>query len=202
MNVKTTGLPGVLVIEPDQLEDSRGAFYESFRHSLVAEAAGHPFTLAQANFSVSRKGVLRGLHGVAIPPGQAKIVTCHRGALLDFVVDVRLGSPTFGEYVSHRLTAESGRAVYLAEGLAHGFVALEDDSCIGYLCSTEYVPGTQLDLNPLDPLLSLPWDVPGGRPLLSEKDAAAPTLREAADLGLLPTYQDCLALYERLAAGR
>lgn len=100
------------------------------------------------------------------------------------------------------LGADNGRAVFVAEGLAHGFVALTDDTCISYLCSTEYVPGTQLDLRAFDPELGLPWARwLTGEPVLSEKDAAAPTVGEAAELGLLPTYAQCLSLYGRGSEG-
>lgn len=201
MEIRPLAVPGSYLIEPRRMDDSRGCFYEAFKYQQVADAIGRPFDLAQVNYSVSRRGVLRGLHGVLIPPGQAKIVTCQRGVLQDIVVDIRLGSPTFGQYVTNVLDAESGRSVFVAEGLGHGFVALSDDACISYFCSTEYVPGTQLDINPLDPDLALPWDLGAGQPVVSAKDAGAPTVAEAADAGLLPTYADCLEWYAKLAPG-
>jgi NDP-hexose 5-epimerase len=196
MKIRPLAVPDAFLIEPDVLADSRGCFYEAFKYRQVAEAVGRRFDLAQVNYSVSSRGVLRGLHGVLIPPGQAKIVTCQRGVLQDIIVDIRLGSPTFGTYDTNVLDADSGRSVFIPEGLGHGFVALTDDAVISYFCSTEYVPGTQLDLNALDPALGLPWDLSAGEPLISPKDAAAPTLREAEARGLLPTYAECLAYYE------
>ncbi|MEU9111229.1 dTDP-4-dehydrorhamnose 3,5-epimerase family protein [Streptomyces sp. NPDC048483] len=195
MKIRPLAVPGSFLLEPRLLGDHRGHFYESFKDSAFTAAVGRTFHVAQTNFSVSRRGVVRGLHATHVPPGQAKIVTCHRGALQDIVVDVRWGSPTFGQYQVTVLEAGRGTAVYIAEGLAHGFAALTDDTCIGYLCSSEYAPGHQLDLNPFDPDLALPWDVPDGTPLVSEKDREAPGLREAQAAGLLPPYADCLRLH-------
>ncbi len=194
-------VPGAFVFSPDRLTDERGCFYESYRDDELARVVGHPFAVAQTNFSVSSRGVLRGIHGVRAPHSQAKVVTCHRGSVLDVVVDIRIGSPTFGHHTRTVLTAESGEFAYVAEGLGHGFLALTDDACVGYLCSTRYVPGTQLDLDPFDPDLGVDWN-PVGDPLVSEKDLKAPSLAAAAEAGLLPTYRDCLALYENLRRSR
>lgn len=197
MRSRELTVPDSFLFTPAKLTDDRGCFYESYREDVVADAVGHGFTVAQMNYSVSSRGVLRGLHGVLLPPGQAKVVTCHRGAVLDVVVDTRIGSPTFGAHAANVLTAEAGEFVYVAEGLGHAFLALTDDTCVGYLCSTRHVPGTQVDVNPLDPDLGLDWTM-AGEPRLSEKDATAPTLAVAAKAGLLATYQDCVALYEHL----
>ncbi len=188
-------------LTPHLIRDARGSFYESYRHDELARATGHVFSPRQVNYSVSDRNTLRGLHGTTIPPGQAKLVTCVRGALMDMVVDLRLGSPTFGAYDTARLDAQDGVAVYVAEGLVHGFVALTDDTCICYHVSTEFVPGTQVDVNPFDPELALPWDTAlTGEPLLAEKDRTAPTVREAADKGLLARYDECRARYRRAGA--
>jgi dTDP-4-dehydrorhamnose 3,5-epimerase len=158
---------------------------------------GHPFNLAQVNYSVSRRGTLRGIHGVALPPGQAKLVTCVRGSVLDIVVDLRVGSPTFGAYDVTPLDAASGVAVYVAEGLGHAFVANTDGVCVSYLCSTPYGAAPPFSVNPLDPQLDLPWP-DRDHPLMSTVDSAAPTLAEAAEKGLLATYDECLKLYQDL----
>ncbi|MGW1871256.1 dTDP-4-dehydrorhamnose 3,5-epimerase family protein [Streptomyces mauvecolor] len=203
MRIEETAVPDAYRIMPKLLTDPRGSFHESYRYDLLAAETGHEFVPRQVNYSASSRNTVRGLHGVAIPPGQAKLVSCVRGALLDVVVDVRVGSPTFGEHVTTVLDARDGRAMFVAEGLAHGFVALTDDTCISYLCSTEYVPGTQLDLRAFDPELGLPWARwLTGDPVLSEKDAAAPTVAEALELGLLPTYAQCLSLYGRGEEGQ
>ncbi|MFI7394424.1 MULTISPECIES: dTDP-4-dehydrorhamnose 3,5-epimerase family protein [Streptomyces] len=193
MDVRELAVPRAWRITPHQLSDSRGSFFELHRHSQVIEATGRPFSVAQVNFSSSRRGTLRGIHGTVTPPGQAKVVTCVRGAVLDVVVDTRLGSPTFGVYDMTRLDAESGAAVYLPEGLGHGFLALTDDACVCYLCSSEFVPGSQVDINALDPELGIPWGLTE-KPLMSDKDASALSLAETAAAGLLPTYEECLAL--------
>ncbi|MFI9723679.1 dTDP-4-dehydrorhamnose 3,5-epimerase family protein [Streptomyces sp. NPDC052396] len=184
MRIEEMTIPGTFLITPDQLPDDRGVFFEAMRCDRLA-GAGIDFTPRQINYSVSKRHTLRGLHSVSIPPGQAKFVTCVRGALRDIVVDLRIGSPAFGRHQVSELTAESGRSVYVPEGVGHGFLALTDDACICYVVSSTYVPGTQIDINPLDPELDLPWNCPEP-PLISEKDAKAPTLAEAVAAGLLP----------------
>jgi dTDP-4-dehydrorhamnose 3,5-epimerase len=140
---------------------------------------------------------VRGVHFADVPPGQAKYVYCPAGSLLDVVIDLRVGSPTFGTWDAVHLDPVDFRAVYLSEGLGHAFVALEDDTVISYLCSTSYNPAAEHGISPLDPALGLPWptDV---ELLLSPKDEAAPTLADAASSGLLPSYDDCLARYREL----
>lgn len=198
MKVRALAVQGAWEFTPTQHEDDRGVFLEWYQARDVAAAVGHPLRLIQANHSVSRRGTLRGLHFADVPPSQAKYVYCPRGAVLDVVVDIRVGSPTFGQFDAVRLDEVDRRAVYLAEGLGHAFLALADGSAVTYLCSTGYDPGREHGLNPLDPELALPWpaDV---TPLLSAKDRSAPTLSAAADSGLLPDYQACLAYYASLA---
>jgi NDP-hexose 3,5-(Or5-) epimerase len=199
MEIQPMAMPHAFRIVAAQLPDARGCFYESFKRDELAAAVGHPFSLAQTNYSVSRRGALRGIHGVTIPPGQAKIVTCVRGAVLDLVLDIRVGSPAFGRHDTTRLDVGSGTSVYVAEGLGHGFVALTNDACVSYLCSTPYVPGTPFELNPLDPDLNLPWGLCED-PLISAKDASAPKLADALRSGLLPTWERCQELYAALRA--
>lgn len=160
-------------------------------------ALGHPLRLAQTNHSVSRRGTIRGIHFADTPPGQAKYIYCPAGAMLDFVVDLRVGSPTFGKWDVTRLDGEECRAVYVAEGLGHAFVALEDGTAISYLCSTGYNPAAEHAVNPLDPELGLSWPAELEQ-ILSDKDRAAPTLAEAAEAGLLPDYDACLKRYAEL----
>ncbi|GAA2427490.1 dTDP-4-dehydrorhamnose 3,5-epimerase family protein [Streptomyces macrosporus] len=198
MRIVETAVPGAYTLVPDLLRDERGSFHEGMRAGELEKVLGHPFVPRQINYSVSRRNTLRGIHGVAIPPGQAKYVTCVRGALRDIVVDLRVGSPAFGRYEVNELDAVSGRAVYVPEGVGHGFLALTDDTCICYVLSTEHVPGTQIDIDPLDPDLALPWGFTE-RPLMSEKDARAPTVAEAMGAGLLATWEESLQAH-RLAA--
>ncbi|WNV74642.1 dTDP-4-dehydrorhamnose 3,5-epimerase family protein [Geodermatophilus sp. DSM 44513] len=179
--------------------DARGRFTEWYRADALAQAVGHALPLAQANHSVSARGVLRGVHFALVPPGQAKYVYCPAGRVLDVVVDVRVGSPTFGAHDAVVLDSEQPRAVYLAEGLGHAFLSLADGSSVTYLVSSGYDPAREFGVSPVDPALGLPWpaDVQFE---LSAKDRQAPTLAEARDQGLLPTYEECRARYAELRA--
>jgi dTDP-4-dehydrorhamnose 3,5-epimerase len=193
MTFRPLRVPGAWEITPRQHRDDRGVFLEYFQGDPFAEAVGHRFSLAQANCSVSAAGVLRGIHYADVPPSQAKYVTCAKGAVLDVVVDIRVGSPTFGQWDSVLLDDVDRRAIYLSEGLGHAFLALEDDSTVLYMCSAPYTPGAEHGVDPLDPEIGVVWPTTGrdGQPLtlnLAPKDAAAPTLAQARDAGLLPTY--------------
>jgi dTDP-4-dehydrorhamnose 3,5-epimerase len=126
-----------------------------------------------------------------VPPGQAKYVQCFDGRILDIAVDIRVGSPTFGQWEAVELDSESRRGLYLSEGLGHAFCALTDSVTVGYLCSEPYAPTREHGIHPLDRELSLPWP-DGADSVLSPKDAAAPTLAEARETGLLPGYEECL----------
>ncbi|MFD7865026.1 dTDP-4-dehydrorhamnose 3,5-epimerase family protein [Streptomyces sp. NPDC059783] len=198
--MRQLSIPGAWVHEPRLIPDSRGSFHEWFRAADLGAAAGHGLELAQANFSVSRRGTLRGVHFADVPPGQAKYVKCVRGAVLDVIVDVRTGSPGFGRWEAVRLDDTDHRAVYLAEGLGHAFMALTDDAAVLYLCSAGYAPGREHGVDPLDPALGIDWPADIA-PLLSPKDAAAPSLAAAEEQGLLPSYAACEAYYARLRAG-
>ncbi|GAA4212823.1 dTDP-4-dehydrorhamnose 3,5-epimerase family protein [Actinocatenispora rupis] len=184
------------VFTPTAYPDDRGSFHAPYQAAVVAAAVGHPLTLAQVNQSVSRRGTIRGVHFADTPPGQAKFVFCSRGSVLDVVVDLRVGSPSFGTHDAVELTAGNRRALYVAEGLGHAFLSLADGTVLTYLCSTGYDPAHEHGVDPLDPALGLPW--PQVAPLLSAKDAAAPTLDEALRSGLLPRMADCRRRYEAL----
>ncbi|WP_027347231.1 dTDP-4-dehydrorhamnose 3,5-epimerase family protein [Hamadaea tsunoensis] len=198
MKISELSIEGAWEITPVQHGDPRGVFMEWYRYDRLAEAVGHPLRLAQANLSTSARGVVRGIHYAQVPPGQAKYITCVRGALLDVIVDLRQGSPTFGKYETVRLDDVDRKAVYLAEGLGHGFCALEDDVTISYLCSETYNPAREFAIHPLDVQLNVAW--PADSPVLSARDAAAPTLAEAAERGLLPSYADCREYIQSLRA--
>lgn len=199
MQARELAVADAFEFTPRAFPDARGVFVAPYQEEHFVKAVGHPLRLAQSNHSRSRRGTLRGLHYADVPPGQAKYVYCPRGAALDFVVDIRTGSPTFGACESVLLDQEHFRAVYLPEGVAHGFLALEDDTVISYLCSTPYNPAAEHELYPLDPAIGLP--LPAGLdPLLSEKDAAAPTLFQANAARMLPSYALCTAHYARLRA--
>ncbi|MEU1511029.1 dTDP-4-dehydrorhamnose 3,5-epimerase [Streptomyces sp. NPDC005811] len=190
--MKPLGIEGAWVDTPRVFADDRGRFHEWFRSETFRAAVGHGFTFEQANCSRSVRGTLRGVHAAAVPPGQAKYVTCVSGAVLDVVVDIRVGSPTFGTWEAVRLDDTTHRCVYLSEGLGHAFMALEDDSTVVYLCSQGYAPDREFGIDALDPALAIAW--PGDlTPVLSDKDAAAPTLAEAERQGLLPSFEECVA---------
>jgi dTDP-4-dehydrorhamnose 3,5-epimerase len=195
--MRPLGIEGAWVLEPKVFPDDRGSFHEWYRSAEFREATGYDLSLAQANCSVSRRGVLRGVHFADVPPSQAKYVTCVRGAVLDVVIDIRVGSPTYGQWEGVRLDEDTRHAVFLAEGLGHAFMALTDDATVVYLCSAGYAPEREHGIHPLDPALGIEWP-DGIEPLLSPKDEQAPTLAEAERQGLLPSYEACLAYYEEL----
>ncbi len=200
MQVDELMVPGAWSFTPRQFTDPRGVFLEWYKAQVLEEVLGHPMRLAQANHSVSARGTLRGVHFADVPPGQAKYVYCSRGAVLDVVVDLREGSPTFGVSDAVRLDDQDRRGVYLSEGLGHAFLALTDDASVTYLVSEPYAPGREHGVHPLDPELALPWpdDVEA---LLSDKDAAAPSLAQARESGLLPSWQVCTDYYAGLRGG-
>jgi dTDP-4-dehydrorhamnose 3,5-epimerase len=192
---------GAWEITPQLYTDSRGAFYEWFTDSAFTEFAGHRFDLRQANCSVSAAGVLRGVHFAQLPPSQAKYVTCLHGAVFDVVVDIRVGSPTFGRWDAVQLDDRTRRSVYISEGLGHAFLALHDDSTVMYLCSSGYDPSREHTINALDPALGITWPIINGEPILSDRDRAAKSLAEVRDAGLLPTWDDARAFVDELRGG-
>src|SRR5215831_8352885 len=185
------GIPGAWAFAPRIYSDDRGSFAEMFRSGAFSDDVGHRLDVAQVNCSVSRRGVLRGIHFADVPPGQAKYVMCVSGEILDVVVDLRTGSPSFGRWETVTLDAETRSAVYLAEGLGHAFMALNDQATVVYLCSAPYAPGRERGVHPLDPAIGIAWPV-GVEPVMSQKDATAPTMAEAERAGLLPSYLTCL----------
>jgi len=192
-------IEGAWVVTPPVHSDARGSFFELFRGDELSGVLGHRMEIAQANCSVSRQGVVRGVHFADVPPGQAKYVSCVSGAILDVVVDLRAGSPGYGRWEALQLDDENRRSVLVSEGLGHAFMALSETATAVYLCSTPYAPGREHSVHPLDPALGIAWPA-GHQPVLSDKDAAAPSLAEANEAGLLPRYDDCLAYRASLRA--
>jgi dTDP-4-dehydrorhamnose 3,5-epimerase len=188
MQARELDIAGAWEITPQLHADSRGLFFEWLTDRGFTGFAGHRLDVRQANCSVSGAGALRGLHFAQLPPSQAKYVTCLSGSVFDVVVDIRLGSPTFGQWDSVVLDDRDHRSVYISEGLAHGFLALQDNSTVMYLCSAEYDPQREHTIAPTDPALAIDW--PSGHELvLSDRDAAAPTLDEVRAAGLLPSWE-------------
>lgn len=191
-------IDGVWLFTPLVRPDDRGVFLESFKADQFEATVGHSFDLRQMNISVSRGGTVRGVHFADVPPSQAKYIQCFSGRILDIVVDIRVGSPTYGRFDAVELDDQARGGLYVSEGLGHAFCALSDTATIGYVCSAPYSPGREHGIHPLDPDLALPW--PDSDIVLSPKDAGAPTLAEAREQGLLPLYEDCVAFRNELRA--
>ncbi|HTY72109.1 MAG TPA: dTDP-4-dehydrorhamnose 3,5-epimerase family protein [Actinomycetes bacterium] len=177
---------GAWEFTPTVRADERGSFAEVYAGVPFAEAVGGAFPLAQMNVSLSRRGTLRGLHYSVVPGGQAKYVTCTAGAVLDVVVDLRLGSDAFGTHDALRLDDQLRNAAYLPAGLGHAFLALTGTATVAYLCSSPYSPEHEFAITPFDAELALPWPAEAAPYVLSPRDAEAPTLAEARAAGRLP----------------
>lgn len=204
MDITPLSIEGAWRVAPRLFPDERGVFLEWFKGSAFAEAVGHDLDLAQSNISTSTAGTVRGIHFAQLPPSQAKYVTCVSGAVVDVVVDIRVGSPTYGQHELVYLDDVSRHALYVSEGLGHGYMALTEGAVFMYLCSAPYAPGREFGVSPLDPQIGIEWPtrLPGGgsvEPLLSPKDLAAPTLEQAREQGLLPTYDEATAFRRGLA---
>jgi dTDP-4-dehydrorhamnose 3,5-epimerase len=201
MTARELAIAGAWEISPPVHHDDRGLFFEWFTQGGFTAVTGHRLDVAQANCSVSAAGVLRGLHFAQLPPSQAKYVTCVKGAVFDVVVDIRIGSPTYGQWDAVRLDDRDRRSVYLSEGLAHGFMALEDDSTVMYLCSTPYAPDREHTILATDPEVAIDWPSVGAGPRLSGRDRDAPTLKQVRAAGLLPIWDDTRTFIEGLRGG-
>lgn len=198
MQIRELSIPDAYEVTPVQRQDDRGIFLEWYRFDRLEETIGHSLNLRQANISVSSKGVVRGIHFADIPLGQAKYVTVTCGEVLDFVIDIRVGSPTFGRWDSVLLDSRERKAVYLAEGLGHLALALTDNATLTYLVSDTYNPDREHGINPLDPDIGLEFPSKIGEPILSEKDKEAPGLLEARQSGLLPSWAQAQDFYKSL----
>lgn len=185
MNESTNEIAGLVFLSSPVHGDDRGDFREWYSHPTLQEA-GIDFHPEQANVSHSRRNVIRGLHFSTAARGQAKLVTCVDGDIRDVIVDVRIGSPTFGRVATIDLRGDGGTSVYIPSGLAHGFAVRSERATVAYLLSSPYEPSSEHGINPLDAELAISWGVDGA-PILSEKDRMAPSLADARELGVLPT---------------
>lgn len=199
MQIRELTIPDAYEITPTIIRDDRGAFLEWYRFDRLAEYVGHPLDLRQANTSVSKRGVLRGIHYADVPRGQAKYVTVTHGSVIDFVVDIRVGSPSFGAWDSVLLDDVDRRAIYLAEGLGHAFLALSDEAIVSYLVSDTYNPAAERAINPRDPRVALELPIDGEDLIVSAKDSEAPSLEESRDAGALPSFAVVQDFYKSLA---
>jgi dTDP-4-dehydrorhamnose 3,5-epimerase len=202
VQIRELSIPDSYVITPKKFGDDRGVFLEWYRFDRLAETIGRPLDIAQANTSVSKRGSVRGIHFADIPPSQAKYVTATHGAVLDYVIDIRVGSPTFGQWDSVLLDDTDRRAIYVAEGLGHCFVALTDNATVSYLVTAPFNPGREHGINPLDTDIGLVFPPEAGALLLSPKDTDAPGLAESATAGLLPTWDAARAFYASMNEGK
>ena len=189
MNINKLQIDGSWLIDFNKFEDDRGYFFESFKLNICEESFARPLTINQANTSVSKKGSIRGIHYALLPPSQAKFIQCQKGSITDFVVDIRIGSPTFGSFQAINLSSNNPQAVFIEEGLAHAFVALEDETIVTYLVNQNYNPEREKGINPFDPQLNIGW--PNIDLILSHKDKNEINLSEAQKRGMLPNYDDC-----------
>ncbi len=180
MRIETTPLPGVLILSPPRFSDARGWFSEVWNRRTLA-AQGIDIDFVQDNHSCSRDtGTVRGLHFQAPPHAQAKLVRCGRGRVLDVAVDIRRGSPTFGNWTGVELSAGNGRQLFIPAGFLHGFVTREPDSELLYKCSDYYAPECDGTVRFDDPDLAIDWGIDAATAILSDKDRAAPAFRNFA----------------------
>ena len=189
MKITQLGIEGAWVADFDVRPDDRGLFREWFKHEQILKETKIDFPVKQSNFSISNKGVIRGIHYSLAPEGQSKWVTCVSGEIVDVVVDIRPDSPTFKKVEFIHLTPENGKAVLIKSGLGHGFMSQADNSGTAYLLRSEYTPRFELSLNPFDSELSIQWEnysEKGLEFICSEADRNAPTLAESLRNGLLP----------------
>lgn len=178
MQLESTPIPGLLIVTPNVFADDRGFFCETFQEERYRAALGSDIHFVQDNLSFSKKGVLRGLHYQAPPFALGKLVSVLRGRALDVAVDIRFGSPTFGQHVTVELSAENHKQFWIPVGCAHGFVALEDDTLFAYKCTNVYSKEHDRGVRWNDPALGIDWGV--DNPMVSPKDAEQPFLKEIA----------------------
>jgi dTDP-4-dehydrorhamnose 3,5-epimerase len=181
-------IQGSWLFTPKKFDDERGSFHESFKLSTISEVMGRGFEVKQANQSLSKAGVIRGIHWADVPPGQAKYISCVRGAIWDVVVDLRVGSETFGRWDAAELSAENNQSVLIEEGLGHAFLSLVDDTVVSYLCSEPFNPSAEHGVNPLDEKLAIPFHTKFESRdfIISPKDLESPTFAQSQSMGLLP----------------
>ena len=197
MKAQPLKISGSWKIEFQKFDDNRGFFYESFKEEDFKKLIGRNLNIKQTNTSSSSKGSVRGIHYALVPPSQAKLVQCQRGSIKDYVIDIRIGSPTFGKFEEIELNESSANAVFIEEGLAHAFVALENQTVVTYFVTEKYNPEREKGINPFDKTLNVKW--PELELILSEKDKQAISLEEAKNQGLLPSFDECQKFIKSLS---
>jgi dTDP-4-dehydrorhamnose 3,5-epimerase len=188
MSISALEISGCFLIHQKVFSDNRGFFREWFRSSEISEI-DPKFSIEQANFSHSKKGVIRGLHYSIAPEGQAKVVTCTSGSVVDVLVDLRVGSPTYLSIQQIELSEDSGLSVFIASGVGHGFQVLSATGSMMYVTSSVYSPSQEKGISPIDPTLHIEWPIlETSLVTLSGADQNAPSLTEASNLGILPIF--------------
>jgi dTDP-4-dehydrorhamnose 3,5-epimerase len=197
MKAQPLKISGSWKIEFQKFDDNRGFFYESFKEEDFKKLIGRSLNIKQTNTSSSSKGSVRGIHYALVPPSQAKLVQCQRGSIKDYVIDIRVGSPTFGQFEEIELNENSASAVFIEEGLAHAFVALENQTVVTYFVTEKYNPEREKGINPFDKTLNVKW--PDLELILSEKDKQAISLEESKSQGSLPSFDECKKFIKSLS---
>ena len=198
INVIKTEIDGVVIIDPKVFGDARGYFFESFSERDFNEAMtpilGHGIKFVQDNESMSSYGVMRGLHFQTMPYTQSKLVRCVKGAVLDVAVDIRKGSPTYGQHVAVELTEDNHRQFFVPRGFAHGFAVLSETAVFQYKCDNFYAPANDGGVSIVDESLGIDWRIPVEKALLSEKDTKHDLLKDfdspfSIDMNLYPEFE-------------
>lgn len=189
-------IKGSWQIELDPFVDDRGTFFESFKLNSLEKITKRKFDVKQANTSISKMGSIRGIHFALLPPSQAKYIQCVSGSILDFIIDVRLGSPTFAKHIAVELTGDSNKSIFIEEGLAHAFIALEDNTKVTYLVNQYFNPNNEKSISPFDEDISIEWGALDY--ILSEKDKNSDSLKEMERANRLPSYKDCAKYIDSL----
>ena len=178
MNIIKTAIDGIVIIEPRIFNDSRGYFFESYSQRDFDNLV-RPVNFVQDNESMSSFGVMRGLHYQRMPYTQSKLIRCVQGKVLDVAVDIRHGSPTFGQHVAVELSEENHRQLFIPRGFAHGFAVLSETAVFQYKCDNFYHPEADAGISILDPTLGIDWQIPTDKAILSEKDLRHACLKDA-----------------------
>ena len=189
-------IKGAWEITLEPFADERGKFFESFKLNSLEKIIGRQFYIKQSNTSISKRGTIRGIHYAQKMPSQAKYIQCQNGSILDFIVDLRVGSPTFAQHLSIKLESDIPKAIFIEEGLAHAFIALEEKTIVTYLVNQYFNLANEYGVHPLDKDLAIKWG--DFDYTISEKDLKAKTVSEMKEMNLLPIYDECSQFIKNL----
>jgi dTDP-4-dehydrorhamnose 3,5-epimerase len=179
VELRESSLQGVILFTPSIYEDDRGFFLENFRLDKLEDSLGRDFLIKQSNLSLSHRGVLRGIHFAGVPNGQAKYVSVMSGEIVDYVIDLRLGSSTFGQWEQFELNSQNRHSLFIPEGFGHAFLAVADNTVVHYMVNEFFSPGNEFAINSLDPDIGLEFPLHRSELIISDKDLEAPSLEHA-----------------------